>query len=284
MPNAPQYVLSVDVEDYFQVEAFAKQVSRTDWDNWPSRVVDNTHRTLDMCDEYGSKATFFVLGWVARKFPSLVAEIQSRGHELACHSFWHRPVYSLTPDVFREDLRQARDTIQQAGGAAVTGYRAPTWSITAKSTWALDVLAEEGFTYDSSIFPIRHDLYGMPGAERFPYRLQTQSGELLEFPPATVKVFNNVLPSAGGGYLRILPFPYTRWAIRQLAREDGRAVVIYFHPWEIDPSQPRIQSQAKSRFRHYTNLGSMEARLRRLMRTHTFRTFRDLIDSGSVFQ
>ena len=283
MASDPQFVLSVDVEDYFQVEAFARQVSRADWDKWPSRVVNNTQRTLDLCDQYGAKATFFVLGWVAQKFPALIADIQSRGHELACHSFWHRPVYSLTPDTFREDLRQARDAIQQAAGSAVSGYRAPTWSITAQSTWALDILVEEGFTYDSSIFPIRHDLYGIPGAERFPYRLKTQAGDLLEFPPATVKVLKAILPSAGGGYLRILPFPYTRWALRRMARENGRAVVIYFHPWEIDPEQPRIQSQAKSRFRHYTNLGSMETRLRHLMQSYRFQSFRDLIHSGAAF-
>lgn len=284
LPRTPQFILSVDVEDYFQVEAFARQVSRTDWDRYPSRVVANTQRTLGLFDEFGVKGTFFVLGWVARKFPALVAEIQSRGHELACHSFWHRPVYTLTPEAFREDLRESRDAIQQAGGAAVVGYRAPTWSITAQSMWALDVLVEEGFVYDSSIFPIRHDLYGIPGAQRFPYRLKTQSGELMEFPPATVKVWNSILPSAGGGYLRILPFPYTRWALRRVAAEDGRAVVMYFHPWEIDPAQPRIQSRAKSRFRHYTNLGEMEPRLRRLMQAHPFQSFRTVIESGAAFQ
>jgi len=280
MQPMAQYILSVDVEDYFQVEAFARQVSRADWDQWPSRVVANTQRTLDLCDDYGVKGTFFVLGWVARKFPALVRDIQSRGHELACHSFWHRPVYSLTPETFREDLRQARDTIQQAGGVRVEGYRAPSWSITSASTWALEILVEEGFTYDSSTFPIRHDLYGIPGAERFPYRIPTKSGELIEFPPATVKLFNAILPSAGGGYLRIFPFPYTQWALNRIEREDGRAVVVYFHPWEIDPGQPRIQAHAKSRFRHYTNLGSMELRLRRLLQSRPFQPFRALIAAG----
>jgi len=284
MPQDPRYVLSVDVEDYFQVEAFARHVSRNDWECFPSRVVANTQRTLDLFDEFGAKGTFFILGWVARKFPALVAEIESRGHELACHSFWHRPVYSLTPEAFRQDLRESRDVIQQAGSSAVVGYRAPTWSITAQSMWALDVLAEEGFTYDSSIFPIHHDLYGVPGAKRFPYRLKTKSGELMEFPPATVKVMNSILPSAGGGYLRILPFSYIRWAIRQLAREDGRAVVLYFHPWEIDPDQPRIQAHAKSRLRHYTNLRKMEPRLRRLLQSHRFEPFRALIESGVELQ
>ena len=274
MPHDPQYILSVDVEDYFQVEAFARQVSRADWDGYPSRVVANTQRTLDLFDEFGAKGTFFVLGWVARKFPALVAQIQARGHELACHSFWHRPVYSLTPDVFREDLRESRDTIQQAGGVPVVGYRAPTWSITAQSLWALDVLVEEGFVYDSSIFPIRHDLYGIPGAQRFPYRLKTQSGELMEFPPATVKVLNSILPSAGGGYLRLLPFPYTRWALRRLARGGWPGGGDVLSPvGNRSRSAAHPVASAKSRFRHYTNLATMEPRLRRLMQAHTFQPF-----------
>src|ERR1035437_4842988 len=206
MQPAAHHVLSIDVEDYFQVEAFARDVAREDWDRWPSRVVDNTKRCLDLCDEVGAKATYFTLGWVANKFPGLVREIHQRGHELACHSFWHRRVYTLTPEQFREDVRQAKDIIEQTSGAKVEGYRAPSWSITAKSLWALEVLAEEGFTYDSSIFPINHDLYGIPGANRFPYRLQTANGgSLTEFPPVTVKIFGATLPAAGGGHFRLLP-------------------------------------------------------------------------------
>ncbi len=281
MQESPRYILSVDVEDYFQVEAFSSVVPRADWDQWPSRVVANTHRTLDLCDEYGVKGTYFTLGWVARKFPALVREIHDRGHELACHSFWHRLVYTLTPEVFREDLLEARDAIQQASGAAVVGYRAPSWSITAKSMWALDILAEEGFLYDSSIYPIHHDLYGIPGAQRFPYQVETsRGGALMEFPPATVQIGRGTFPSAGGGYLRILPFWYTQWSMRRLAHDDGRAVVVYFHPWELDPEQPRIQARLKSRFRHYTNLASMEPRLRRLMSAHSFQPFRTLVEAG----
>jgi polysaccharide deacetylase family protein (PEP-CTERM system associated) len=277
MENRARYILSVDVEDYFHVEAFSKEISRTEWDRWPTRVVNNTRRVLDLCDEYNVRSTCFVLGWVARKFPSLVREIHERGHELACHSFWHRPVYSLTPEVFREDLRESRQAIEQAGGVRVEGYRAPSWSITAKSLWALDILAEEGFVYDSSIYPIHHDLYGYPGAERFPYRVGPEGRELTEFPPATVQVLGATLPSGGGGYLRIFPFPYTTWALRRLEREDGRAVVVYFHPWELDPDQPRIAARWKSRFRHYTNLGKMESRLRRLLAANRFEPFRELI-------
>ncbi len=276
--SGPRYILSVDVEDYFQVEAFARNVSRDDWDRWPSRVVANTHRALDLCDERGVKGTYFTLGWVAAKFPSLVREIHARGHELACHSYWHRPVYSLTPEVFREDLRQAREAIQQASGVRVVGYRAPSWSITAKSMWALDVLAEEGFLYDSSIYPIRHDIYGVPGAQRLPYKLETVSGELREFPPATVRIRGTNLPAAGGGYLRILPFLYTTWAVRKLAAEPGSVVVVYFHPWELDPEQPRIAAGRKSRFRHYTNLRRMEPRLRSLISAHPFEPFCNLIE------
>lgn len=273
------YILSVDVEDYFQVEAFSKVVPRADWDRWPSRVVANTNRILDLFDEFGVKGTFFTLGWVAQKFPALVREIHRRGHELACHSFWHRPVYQLTPETFREDLLQARDAIEQASGVRVVGYRAPSWSITAQSLWALDVLAEEGFLYDSSIFPIRHDLYGIPGAKRFPYRPPTARSTLMEFPPATVQIMGNTLPAAGGGYLRIFPLAYTQWALRQLEREfagEGVAVV-YLHPWEIDPEQPRIAAQLKSRFRHYTNLHRMEPRLRALLNNFRFEPFREVV-------
>jgi polysaccharide deacetylase family protein (PEP-CTERM system associated) len=219
-----------------------------------------------------------MLGWVAQKFPALVREIHARGHELACHSFWHRPVCSLTPETFRQDLRQASDAIQQAAGVRVIGYRAPSWSITAQSLWAFDVLAEEGFVYDASIFPIRHDLYGHPGGQRFPYRVETAAaGGLTEFPSATVRVLGSNLPAAGGGYLRILPLAFTEWALRRMAREDGRAVVVYFHPWELDPAQPRIAGPWKSRFRHYTNLHRMEQRLGRLMAAHSFQPFRDLV-------
>lgn len=277
MEERTQYVLSVDVEDYFQVEAFSREVLRARWDSWPSRVVANTHRALDLCDECGARATYFIVGWVAQKFPSLVREIRARGHELACHSYWHRPVYSLTPEEFRIDLREAREVIEQAGGAGIAGYRAPSWSITARSTWALEILAEEGFTYDSSIYPIHHDLYGYPGAQRFPYEIPTPSGPLAEFPPSTTSICGTTLPAAGGGYLRILPFSYTRWAVRRLEAEGSRVIVVYFHPWELDPEQPRIAGRWKSRFRHYTNLAKMETRLRGLMGLYSFRPFAEIL-------
>jgi polysaccharide deacetylase family protein (PEP-CTERM system associated) len=219
-----------------------------------------------------------VLGWVADKFPGLVREIHARGHELACHSFWHRPVCSLTPEEFREDLREACGAITQASGAEVKGFRAPSWSITPDSHWAFDVLAEEGFVYDSSIFPIHHDLYGHPGGERFRHRISTAGGrELVEFPASTVRLFGSNVPTGGGGYLRMLPFAFTQWSLERIGREDGRAVVVYFHPWEIDPKQPRIAGSFKSRLRHYTNLGRMESRLRRLLAGRRFQPFRSVL-------
>ncbi|HEX2710781.1 MAG TPA: XrtA system polysaccharide deacetylase [Candidatus Acidoferrales bacterium] len=276
--KAIRHILSVDVEDYFQVEAFANVVSRESWDYWPCRVVESTRVALDLFDRHQAKATFFFLGWVAQRFPELVREVHSRGHELACHSFWHRPVYTLTPQEFREDTRRAREVIQQAAGVRVLGYRAPTWSITNSCLWALDILAEEGFAYDSSIYPIRHDLYGVPGACRFPYTLTCGNGKgLREFPPSTVRVAGVTLPVAGGGYLRILPFRFNEWAFRHIETKYGQPVVVYFHPWEFDPDQPRIPAKPRSRFRHYTNLRETQDRVRRLLELYMFQPFRALL-------
>lgn len=272
-----KHVLSIDLEDYFHVEAFAGVVKREDWAGFPSRVVRNTQVLLDTFDRYKVKATFFVLGWVAERFPSLVREVKERGHELACHSYWHRRIYTLTPDEFRTDTRRAKDAIQQAASAAVSGYRAPTWSVTSDSLWALDILAEEGFTYDSSIFPIHHDLYGVPGASRYPWTYTTSSGRnLLELPPATVQVLGANLPVAGGGYFRIFPLQLTEWALRRFEQEQ-RSLVFYLHPWEIDPDQPRISAPLKSRFRHYTSLGQTQERLERLLKRYSFGTFTNYI-------
>jgi polysaccharide deacetylase family protein (PEP-CTERM system associated) len=254
-PKEITHVLSVDVEDYFQVEAFAGSVDRKSWNEWPSRVVTNTHRVLDLFDQHNAKGTFFFVGWVAARFPYLVREVQSRGHELACHSYWHRTVYSLTPDEFRKDTRQAKKAIEDAAGVSVTGYRAPSWSITKSCLWALDILAEEGFAYDSSIYPIHHDLYGVPGAQRFPYTHACANGlKLQEFPPATLRFLGTNFPAAGGGYLRIFPTAFTELAFHTFEKKYGERVVVYLHPWELDPEQPRINGPFKSRIRHYTNL------------------------------
>jgi len=272
------HILSVDVEDYFQVEAFAGQVSRESWERWPSRVVENTQRVLDLFDAHQARGTFFFVGWVAARFPNLVREAQARGHEIACHSYWHRPVYSLTPQEFREDTRRAKRVIEDACGAAVQGYRAPSWSITKDSLWALEILAEERFTYDSSIYPIHHDLYGVPGAKRFPYTHRCAKGlKLREFPPATLRFAGTNFPAAGGGYLRIFPASYTEMAFRKFEALGERAVV-YLHPWELDPHQPRIRGSLKSQLRHYTNLARMEGRVKAILKRHKFVRFSDVLE------
>jgi polysaccharide deacetylase family protein (PEP-CTERM system associated) len=271
MPQSGPAVLSVDVEDYFQVEAFADVVNRADWDSYESRVADNTRRLLDLFDEVPVKSTCFILGWVAERHPGLLREIVSRGHEPACHSYWHRPIFNLSPQEFREDTLRAKQVIEQATGLPVYGYRAPSFSVTNRSRWALDVLSELGFTYDSSIFPIRHDLYGIPDAPRAPFR----TGALVEFPMTTFRLFGDSnLPVGGGGYLRILPFWYTRTGVMRAWRE-GLPLISYVHPWEIDPQQPRLPGRLTSRLRHYANLGGTAARLRRLCRLADFRSFRD---------
>jgi polysaccharide deacetylase family protein (PEP-CTERM system associated) len=272
------HVLSVDVEDYYMVEAFASSISRQDWDKWPSRVVDSTRRTLELFDKHNVKATFFFVGWVAEKFPELVREVHSQGHELACHSYWHRTVYSLTPEEFRRDTRQAVRAIEDASGVGVRGYRAPSWSIVKHCTWALDILGEEGFTYDSSIYPIRHDLYGVPGAKRFPYIHKCANGSALEeFPPATVRILGQNFPGAGGGYLRIFPMAYTRWMFRKFEEAYGERVIVYLHPWELDPGQPRISHTIKSRLRHYTNLEEMKGRLDQILQMYQFGSFSEVM-------
>jgi len=266
-------VFSVDVEDYFHVEAFADVVPRASWDRYPLRVEDNTRRLLDLLDEHGIDATFFILGWVADHCPGLVREIVARGHEVACHSYWHRLVYKLPPEEFRADTRQAKVAIEQAAGCAVTGYRAPSYSITAGSLWALEVLAEEGFEYDSSIFPIRHDVYGIPDAPRAPWRVNTAGGSLLEYPISTFRFAGTTnFPVGGGGYLRLLPFWYTRLGFNRI-RADNLPLIAYIHPWEVDPGQPRIPGRLRSRLRHYTNLNKTRARLAALLRLGDFSSF-----------
>lgn len=277
------HILSVDVEDYFQVEAFAGQVLRESWDSFPSRVVANTQRVLDLFDAHQAKGTFFFVGWVATRFPHLVREVQSRGHELACHSYWHRTVYTLSEQEFREDTKHAKRAIEDASGVAVKGYRAPSWSITKNCLWALDILAEEGFTYDSSIYPIHHDLYGMPGAKRFPYMHKCGNGmELLEFPPATLRFLATNFPVAGGGYLRIFPEAYTELAFRTFEKNYGERAVVYLHPWEFDPEQPRIAGPLKSRLRHYTSLRRMEAKVGSILKRHKFARFCDVLAKEEV--
>ena len=266
-------VFSVDVEDFFHVEAFSDVVERSQWDHFPSRVVGNTHRILDLLEANRVEATFFILGWVCERQPELVREIAARGHEIACHSYWHRPIFRLTANEFREDTRRAKETIEQVSGSEVAGYRAPSFSITRKSLWALEILAELGFTYDSSIFPIAHDVYGMPDGPRRPTTVSTRKGPLIEMPMTTFSIGKRNFPVGGGGYLRILPFWYTQWGLRAAQKEDV-PFILYVHPWEVDASQPRLAGRFRSRLRHYTNLDKMERRLHRLLQRFSFTSFR----------
>jgi len=266
--------LTIDVEDYFQVNAFARQINPEQWERYPLRVEGNTHRILDMLDEYAIRATFFVLGWVAERVPSLVKEIHRRGHEVACHGYGHQLVYGLSPEKFRADISKAKNILEGISGEPVHGYRAPSYSITKKSLWALDILVEEGFSYDSSIFPIVHDIYGIPGGKRFPHKISTPSGEIQEFPISTFLLkyggWQSQLPIAGGGYLRLFPASLVTWAINVINARENQPVIAYFHPWEIDPQQPRIRAGLKSRFRHYHNLERMEIKIRHLLNNFRF--------------
>jgi polysaccharide deacetylase family protein (PEP-CTERM system associated) len=270
--------LTVDVEDYFQVAAFAKQVDPASWDRIPLRVERNTERLLALFADRGVEATFFVLGWVAERCPGLVRTIAAQGHEVACHGYSHQLIYTQTPAVFREETVRAKACLEDQVQRPVLGYRAASYSITQQSLWALDALVEAGFAYDSSIFPIRHDRYGIPGSPRWPYRLTAPSGgSLIEFPPSTYAVLGYPVPVAGGGYFRQYPYALTRLALGRINRKDDRPFIFYLHPWEIDPEQPRIPAGWMSRFRHYTNLGRCEERLTRLLQDFNFSTVSDVL-------
>jgi polysaccharide deacetylase family protein (PEP-CTERM system associated) len=256
---------SVDVEDYFHVEALASVVSRADWARLEYRAEHSTYRLLELLAAERVRATFFTLGWVAKRSPQLVRAIHDAGHEVACHGLNHQMVNRQAPEQFRAETRESKLLLEDACGAPVRGYRAATYSITRESLWALQILAELGFAYDSSIFPIRHDLYGIPDAPRFPYR--PSGTNLLEVPVTTVQFMGQRLPCGGGGYFRLLPYALFRSALRRVNGTDKQPAVFYCHPWEVDPEQPRIAGLSlKSRFRHYTNLSKMESRLRRLLR------------------
>jgi len=262
--------LSVDLEEYFQVSNFSGLIEPSRWESLPSRVRDATARLLDAADATGNRATFFVLGWVAERHPDLVREIAARGHEIACHGYGHELVYEIGPQRFRADLRRARAAIEQAIGAPLRGYRAPSYSITEASLWALQILVEEGFHYDSSIFPIRHHRYGIPGFARRPVRIELADGlSIHEFPLTTLAAGPWSLPLAGGAYLRFLPLPVFAWGLGRLVAA-GEPTVLYVHPWEIDPEQPRQDVSWLVRVNHYHNLHRTEARLRRLLERFRF--------------
>jgi polysaccharide deacetylase family protein (PEP-CTERM system associated) len=270
--------MSVDVEDYYHVSAFEASVERSRWPEFESRVVANTQRLLDLFDEFNVRSTFFVLGWIAARHPDLVREIAMRGHEVASHGYEHRLVYAQRPEEFRADVRRSKRELEDLISWPVVGYRAPSYSVTRRSLWALTILAEEGFEYDSSIFPIWHDRYGIPGASRHLYVIDLENGShIVEVPPSTVRIAGTNLPAAGGGYLRILPYAWTQWSLSRINRHEGRPAIFYLHPWEIDPGQPRLPADALGRFRHYRHLGKTEGRLRRLLQTFQFGPIRSLV-------
>ncbi|MBI2381945.1 MAG: DUF3473 domain-containing protein [Gammaproteobacteria bacterium] len=258
--------MSVDVEDYFQVSAFEGHIAREDWGRWPIHVERNTDRILALFAEAGVHATFFTLGWVAERFPQLVRRIVDSGHELACHGMSHVRVTEQDPATFGADIRAAKSLLEDVGGVAVTGYRAASYSIGRDNLWALRELADAGFLYSSSIYPIAHDLYGMPEASRFPFR-PDNAPELLEIPISTARLAARNWPAGGGGYFRFLPYALSRHFIRRINEQEDQATVFYFHPWEIDTAQPRpLGLPLKTRVRHYLNQGRMESRLRRLLK------------------
>jgi polysaccharide deacetylase family protein (PEP-CTERM system associated) len=264
MPLRPINAMTVDVEDWFQVQAFAGTISRNDWDGLERRVEANTDRILAMFADARVFGTFFTLGWVAERHPALVRRIVAAGHELASHGYWHRLAHEQTQAAFAEDVGSARKLLEDTGGVAVAGYRAPTFSINTRNPWAFDVLAEQGYSYSSSVYPVRHDLYGMPDAPRFPYR--PRNGSLLEIPMTTVHAAGRNFPCAGGGYFRLLPYQVYRAALRRFNR-DGAPGIFYTHPWEIDAGQPRVEAAPRmAKFRHYLNLKRTPGRLQRLLR------------------
>ena len=261
-----QNAFTVDVEDYFQVSALAPYIPRQKWDGIPCRVERNVERILDLLSEQGAHATFFTLGWIAERYPVLVRRIVEQGHELASHGYGHLRASEQTPDGFREDIVRSKKLLEDIGGVPVQGYRAPSFSIGANNLWALDFLQDAGYRYSSSIYPIQHDHYGMPEAPRFAFRPRGESG-LLELPVTTVNVFGRNYPAGGGGYFRMLPYQMSRWCLNRVNQQDSQSCMFYFHPWEIDPEQPRQHGiDFKTRFRHYVNLSRMEGKIRALLR------------------
>lgn len=266
--------LSIDVEDYFMVSAFESFVRKSEWPNYPARLVDSTRRVLDLLDRHATRGTFFTVGWVAERNPALVREIHARGHEVGCHGFYHELVYNMTPDRFRADLRNTKRRIEDAIGVAVVGYRAPSFSLVPSTVWMLDILEEEGFAYDSSALPAPHARGGITNGlvGRFPGRVNG----LAEFPLSTVAFLGRRFPFAGGGYFRLFPYALTRWAIRSIIN-GGQPAVIYVHPWEFDPDQPRMPVKGLNRFRHYVGLSGTHRKFDRLLSDFRWAPVRDVL-------
>jgi polysaccharide deacetylase family protein (PEP-CTERM system associated) len=258
--------LTIDVEDYFHVQAFADVIAPSDWDQYPMRVERNTSRLLELFELHNVRATFFILGWVAARCPALVSTILRAGHEIGCHGYSHQMIGRGDETEFRADIHRAKTILEDIVGAKVKSYRAPSYSITERTLWALEVLHDAGFEYDSSIFPVVHDQYGIPDAPRFPHFKSVRGTQtIIEFPPSTLRAYGVNLPVAGGGYFRLFPYRLTAWAIRRINENEFQPAMFYLHPWEIDPEQPRVSSSLRSRFRHYQNLRSTEMKLNRLL-------------------
>jgi polysaccharide deacetylase family protein (PEP-CTERM system associated) len=273
---------TVDVEDYFHVSNFTDRITPRQWDTYESRVVANTERVLKLLDSHQTRATFFVLGWVADRYPDLVRSIHNAGHEIGCHSFWHRLAYDLTPDEFTEDLLLGRNALEEITAERVIAYRAPSFSITSRSLWALRILAEHEFSYDSSIFPVHHlpvhhHRYGIPNAKRCPHLITFDGRDLWEFPPSVARRLGLNIPISGGGYFRLYPFWITSRGLRQINEVQREPFMFYIHPWELDPDQPRLSASNRTRFRHYVGLRSLEQKLTRLLNRFRFGTL-----SGSI--
>ena len=277
-PERPQHIFSVDVEEHFQVSAFEGVVPREAWAHQPSRVEANTERILELMEAASAIGTFFVLGWVADRCPALVRRIASAGHEIGSHSWWHHRVLTLTPEAFRREVRDSKARLEDLSGTPVEGFRAPSFSIVPGIEWAFDVLIEEGYRYDSSVFPIRRPGYGYPGAPLHPYRIERSRGSLDEYPLATLEVAGLRLPAAGGGYLRQFPLAVIRAAFRQAERQ-GRPGMFYIHPWEVDPDQPRLPVGMLTRMRHYRGLGQTAERLTRMLKWFSFTSVRGWVAS-----
>jgi polysaccharide deacetylase family protein (PEP-CTERM system associated) len=273
--------LTFDVEDYFHVQAFADVIPTADWGQYPLRVEHNTYRLLELLERRGIHATFFILGWVAERCPSLVRDVFKAGHEIGSHGYNHQMISRGDEKTFRSDSKRAKSILEDQIGVNIKCYRAPSYSITSNTLWALEVLGQLGFEYDSSIFPVHHDSYGMPGAPRFPhYQCLRDGTRILEFPPSTLAVCGINLPVAGGGYFRLLPYGLTAWALRRINKNENQPALVYFHPWEIDPEQPRIGAPWRSRFRHYQNLQSTEDKLTRLLDDFSWASMSEVLSAS----
>ena len=274
--------LTVDVEDYFHVAALSKVIQRDDWSTMQYRADANTRKLLELFAERDLKATFFILGWIAKRSPQLIRDISAAGHEVACHGMSHQLVYKQSPEEFERETRDSKSLLEDTIGVRVSGYRAASWSITRRSLWALDTIHTLGFEYDSSVFPVRHDLYGIPDAPLRPGVIKTPAGhDLVEFPPSTASFAGVRVPVAGAGYFRLLPYWLTRMGLKQINRDLRQAFIFYLHPWEVDPEQPKVKAGCLSRFRHYTNLHKTHGRLRQLIDEFRFTTARNVLaDTG----